>query len=135
VSDDAARLRVLIVDDEPLIVWSLSQTLSSCGDIVTEAGTGEAALQSLGAAPAPDVVLLDYHLPDSCDLRLLSTVKRLAPSSHVILMSAYCSPEMAQDAPAVGAHRVVGKPLDMNDVPAMVREAAASGSHLRSTIW
>jgi two-component system, NtrC family, response regulator AtoC len=129
MSNDAARLRVLVVDDEPLIVWSLVQTLSTCGEIVSEAGTGEAALQSLGAEPEPDVVLLDFHLPDSSDLRLLSTVKRLAPHSHVILMSAYCTPEMRENALAVGAYRVVGKPLDMNDVPAMVREAAGVRPH------
>jgi DNA-binding NarL/FixJ family response regulator len=122
-------LRVLIVDDEPLICWSLAETLGECGEVVTEASDGEAAVRALANAPAPDVVLLDYQLPDSRDLRLLSTVRRLAPHSRVILMSAYCTPEIAKQALALGAYRVVSKPIDMHDVPALVREAAGSHPH------
>jgi DNA-binding NtrC family response regulator len=126
---DSPPLRVLVVDDEPLIVWSLAQTLAACGEIVSEATTGEATVRSLEAPPEPDVVLLDYQLPDSSDLGLLSTVKRLAPHAQVILMSAYFTPEMAKDALAIGACGVIGKPIDMRDVPALVRTAANSCAH------
>jgi DNA-binding NtrC family response regulator len=97
--------------------------------VVTQAGNGAAAVCALADAPQPDVVLLDYHLPDSHDLRLLATVKHLAPHSQVILMSAFCTPEMTGQALAQGAYRVVAKPFDMYDVPALVRDAAASPIH------
>ena len=116
-------LRVLVVDDEPLISWSLSQTLSDSGDIVREASTAAAATQALTECREPiDVVLLDYQLPDVHGLSLLSTVRRLSPTSRVILMSAHATPEIAKEALALGAARVVAKPIDMRDVPALVHD-------------
>ena len=57
---------MLIVDDEPLIRWSLAETLTDSGHSVIEAGDGEAAVRMLTDADRPfDVVLLDYRLPDS----------------------------------------------------------------------
>lgn len=118
-------LRVLVVDDEPLICWSLSETLRGDGHIVTEARTGAAAVRALSDARGPiDVVLLDFKLPDVHDLSLLSTVRRLSPSSRVILMSAYATPDIACEALALGAAGVVNKPIDMHDVPALVHDAA-----------
>src|SRR5581483_3531585 len=114
----SAPLRVLVVDDEPLMCWSLAETLAERGDIVTEAESGAA-----GAREPIDVVLLDYNLPDVRDLSLLATVRRLSPSSRVILMSAYATPELAEHALALGAVRVVNKPIDMHDVPALVHDA------------
>ena len=120
-------LRVLVVDDEPLVCWSLAQTLGECGDIVTEARTGAAAIRAMTDAPEPaDVVLLDYYLPDSRNLALLATLRRLFPSSRVILMSANFQPETAGDALALGAYCVIHKPIDMHDVPALVHGAVSS---------
>ena len=76
-------LRVLIVDDEPLICWSIAETLAYRGDTVIEAGTGAQAIRALADAAAPvDVILLDYQLPDVRSLALLSTVRRLWPGSR-----------------------------------------------------
>ena len=125
----SAPLRVLVVDDEPLMCWSLTETLGDDGDVVTEAQSGHAAIGVLAEAPEPDVVLLDYHLLDSQNLDLLSMVKRLAPHSQIIVMSAYCTPEITKQALALGACRVVSKPINMCDVPAIVREAAGSSLH------
>lgn len=122
-------LRVLVVDDEPLVCWSLAQTLVECGDIVTEARTGAAAIRAMTDALEPaDVVLLDYYLPDSRNLALLATLKRLSPSSRVILMSANFQPETAGDAMAMGAYCVIHKPIDMHDVPALVHGAVRSSA-------
>ncbi len=129
MSNTPAPLRVLIVDDEPLICWSLAETLSDSGDLVTDVKSARAAIHALANAPEPDVVLLDYQLPDSGGFGLLATVKRLAPGSQVILMSAHYTPEMAKEALALGAYRVLSKPIDMKDVPVLVREAAMSRVH------
>jgi CheY-like chemotaxis protein len=68
---NSPQLRVLIVDDEPLIRWSLAETLMDSGHAVVEAGDGEAAVRMLTDADRPfDVVVLDYRLPDSNDLNL-----------------------------------------------------------------
>jgi DNA-binding NtrC family response regulator len=124
MSHSSPSHRVLIVDDEPLIRWALQQTLTDSGDIVSEAGSAESALQLLKDANAPDVVLLDYFLPDSCDFRLLATVKRLVPRAQVIVMSAHCTPEIVRQAMLCGAHDVVQKPFEMDGVSALVSSAA-----------
>ena len=89
--------------------------------------------RSFGAAiqqaPEPfDVVLLDYRLPDSADLRLLENVRRLAPSSQVIMITAHNSPELAQGAAALGAYRVVSKPFEVESLAALVHEAQQDAS-------
>jgi len=122
-------LQVLVVDDEPLICWSLAETLRARGDTVMEASSGTTAVRALSEAATPfDVVLLDYQLPDHHDLSLLSTVRTLWPASRVILMSAHLTPEIAREALSVGASRVMDKPVDMRDVPALVHGVAMAPS-------
>ncbi len=119
-------LRVLVVDDEPLIRWSLCETLSDCGHVVREAGDGASALRTLSAEPDRfDVVILDYHLPDSHDLGLLSAIRQQAPQAAVIMMTAFNTPEMADGADRIGAYRVVSKPFEVQDMANLVLEAYA----------
>ena len=124
--EKSPRLRVLIVDDEPLIRWSLAETLADCGHIPSEAGDGIAALQSLRDHGAPDVVLLDYRLPDSNDLTLLTTIRRVAPRAAVIMMTAYGTAEITAGALELGVFRVVMKPFEVHDISDLVLEAYAS---------
>jgi two-component system nitrogen regulation response regulator GlnG len=124
-----APINVLVVDDEALIRWSLSEVLSSCGHRVVEAGSARTALDAIHAAGEPfDVVLLDYRLPDCANLDLLSTIRRRSPASAIVMMTAYGAGDLAQEAQALGAYRVLHKPLDMHDVDSLVRDAYA-GAH------
>jgi len=120
-------LRVLVVDDEPLIRWSVAETLMDSGCDVFEAGNGAGALHALiEPRHRVDVVLLDYRLPDSRDLALLSTIRRIAPQTRVILMTAFGTPEVAKGALDLGAYRVVNKPIEMSDLGTLVQQAYAS---------
>jgi two-component system response regulator AtoC len=124
-------IRVLIVDDEPLIRWSVAETLTDSGDQVIEAGDAKQALEVLTAASeAVDVVLLDYRLPDSNDLRLLATVRRVASGSQVIVMTAHGTHEITTAALALGAYGVVSKPFDLDDLASLVRQAHAARTML-----
>jgi two-component system response regulator HydG len=116
-------LRVLVVDDEALIRWSLSETLSDAGHAVEEAGDGAAALRALDEHGPFDVVVLDYRLPDSNDLNLLASIRRLAPRAAVVMMTAYGTPEVTSGALALGAYRVVPKPFEIRDLAALVTQA------------
>lgn len=117
----ASRRRVLVVDDELLIRWSLCETLSDRGFSVAEAEDGKGAVRALtDGAELPDVVLLDFRLPDSDDLNLLSRIISLVPHGRVILMTAYGTPELASAALERGAFRVIHKPFEMQDVTALV---------------
>ena len=119
-------LRVLIVDDEPLIRWSMSETLEHVGYTVTEASDAKETLRRLSGGPVPDVILLDFRLPDSNDLKLLETIRRIAPESRVIMMTACGTPAVQAGALELGAYRVVTKPLEMSDLALLVRQAYES---------
>ena len=121
-----SRLRVLVVDDEPLIRWSLCETLEQWSHTVVEAGDAKSTVQALSAGGPFDVVLLDYRLPDSNDLNLLATVRRLTPASAVIMMTAFGAPEVVAGAVKLGAYRVIPKPFEVHDVAALVLEAHAA---------
>ena len=118
----AARcLRVLVVDDEPLIRWSIAETLGAAGHRVIEAQDAASALKALAAAPEPDLVLLDFRLPDSNDLGLLADIRRIAPAATVIMMTAFGTPDVTAGALKLGASKVLNKPFNMHDLEGVVR--------------
>lgn len=122
-----SRLRVLVVEDEPLIRWSIAETLARIGHTVIEADDAKSAVRALGEMPEPaDVVLLDYRLPDSNDLTLLAAIRRLAPTSAVVMMTAYGTPDVTRRALDLGAYGVVDKPFDMQDLEPMLLDAYAA---------
>lgn len=118
---DTSHRRALVVDDELLIRWSLSETLADRGFTVFEAEDGQGAVRALTDAPElPEVVLLDFRLPDSNDLNLLSRIVSMVPQGRVILMTAYGTPELANAALERGAFRVLHKPFEMQDITTLV---------------
>ena len=115
---------MLVVDDEPLIRWSVLETLEQSGHAVAEAGDRAGALRSVSSANQPfDVVLLDYRLPDSNDLALLAAIRQLAPTTAVIMMTAFGTPEVTAGALQLGAFRVVPKPFEIDEMAALVLQA------------
>jgi len=122
-------LRVLVVEDELLIRWAISETLAHAGHTVIEAEDGATAVQALAdSAQLVDAVLLDYRLSDSNDLTLLASIRRLSPHSPVILMTAYGTPEVTKGALELGAYRVMSKPFEMHDLEGLLLQACGSGS-------
>ncbi len=104
--------RVLVVDDEPLIRWSIAETLSGLGLEVEQAGDAASALCHIVASPRGfDVILLDLRLPDMRDLSLMGTVRQLQPGASVILMTAFGSDDVVERAIALGAQTVLLKPF------------------------
>ena len=123
--------RVLVVDDERLIRWSVAEGLTEAGVTVVEASNGREALRAVREA-APDVIVLDYRMPDSNDLTLLASIRSLAPRSQVILMTAFGTPEVVMGALDLGAFCVVSKPFEVSELVALVGQAHASGQYLES---
>jgi DNA-binding NtrC family response regulator len=123
VNRKESPLRVLVVDDEPLIRWSLVETLTELGYVTVEAGDAASALRALDEHDGFDAVVLDYRLPDSNDLALLATIRRRVPDAPVIMMTAFGTPEVTGGAMKLGAYRVVPKPFDMHDMAALVEQS------------
>jgi two-component system, NtrC family, response regulator AtoC len=122
---NSAVLRVLVVDDEPLIRWSLAETLTDRGHRVVE--TGDACSTRDAINEDFDVVLLDYRLPDSDNLSLLASIRDRAPRTQVILMTAFGGPDVVRGALELGAYRVISKPFDLKTVADLVAQAYANG--------
>jgi DNA-binding NtrC family response regulator len=117
-------LRILLVDDEPLIRWSMAEALGARGYLVVEAGDARGACNAVRDTPFEfDVVLLDYRLPDSDDLSLLASIRQQSPHTQVILMTAFGTSELVRGALDLGAFRVVGKPFDVDELADLVAEA------------
>jgi DNA-binding NtrC family response regulator len=121
---EAPRPRVLVVDDEPLIRWSLAEVLSENGYSVVEAGTGRAAIQEAGLSDPFNVIVLDLRLPDTDSLSLLARLRELAPRARIIMMTAHGTDEVAEEAHARGAYGFVHKPFEMSVMASLVTEAS-----------
>ena len=120
--------RVLIVDDEPLVRWAIGEVLDELGYETREAGDAAAARRAILTAPtAPDLVLLDLHLPDSDDLRLASFIRARAPGASIVVMTAYGTANIVHRAADLGI-TVVHKPFDMGDLISIVERALAPRS-------
>ena len=123
-------LRVLVVEDEQLLQWAISETLSTSGSTVSLASNAAAALEALTTAePAFDVVLLDLCLPDSRDLALLSTICRRWPDTAVVIMTAHAAPEVLAGARALHVQAILAKPFDLHGLPAILRAAYQHRHH------
>ena len=120
------QLAVLVVDDEPLIRWSLRQALIDRGHSVATAANGADAINEIANAGRTfDVVILDYRLPDRQDLSLLEDVRRLSPGSVVMMMTAFGDDNMRTGAVDRGARAVVDKPFRVTSFVSLVESAAA----------
>ena len=112
---------ILVVDDEPLIRWSLTERLKSEGYEVCDAETGAAALDAL--SEGVDLVLLDYKLPDTDGVTVLRKIKEFDQDILVILLTAYASVETAVEAMKLGAYHFANKPFNLDEVVATVERA------------
>jgi DNA-binding NtrC family response regulator len=123
----SVRPVVLVIEDEALIRWALSEGLTESGYVVRSAGSAAEARTSLEAhAGAPMVVLLDLRLPDVADLSFLQEVRGRFPAVPVIMLTAHGSATDAAEAARLGAFRFVSKPFDIGAIVALVDEAWAS---------
>ena len=121
---------VVVVDDEALIRWALSQGLLEAGFPVMAAETGKEAKRLLETlAGTPRVVILDLRLPDVVDLSLLREIRTRWPDVPVVMMTAHGSSEDATAALRIGAYSFVSKPFDVPQMVALVGAAWAAGQH------
>ena len=117
--------RVLVVDDEALLRWSVAETLGDQGWQVTEAANAQSAMVAFpDIAAASGLVFLDLRLPDSDDLHVLAAMRRLSPDTPVILMTAHGTPDLAEAARALGAFAVLDKPFDMGELGPLAERAS-----------
>ena len=108
-------IRVLIVEDESLIRWTLRKTFEERGYQVTEAENGESATSALETGTF-DLVMLDYKLPDTTGLDILRRLHQDEFDGVVIMMTAYGTIEHAVEAIKLGAFDYVPKPFEVEEL-------------------
>ncbi len=114
-SEAAAVPKVLVVDDEPVVVNSIRKTLARKAYKVEEAFSGKEAL-SMIAKGTYDLVLLDMRLPDANGLELICDIRKRKPSLRVVIVTGYASIDTAVEAIKLGASDYVAKPFTPNEL-------------------
>jgi CheY-like chemotaxis protein len=118
----AAGPSILVVDDDADICRNLSDILTDVGYHVDTATGGQAALELVRQHPY-DVALLDLKMPDMDGLTLYREIKKLQADTVAIVVSAYASGAITEEALTAGAWQVLPKPLDLGRLLRLVGEA------------
>src|SRR5689334_17055111 len=114
--------KVLIVDDEKLVRWSLRQKCQEWGYQVVEAENGAAGLR-VAHNESPDLVLLDVRLPDIGGLEVLQQLKQNGDARAVIMITADPQLDDVKAALKLGAYDFVGKPIDFDELAVTTKNA------------
>jgi len=117
-----ARSRILVVDDERMIRWSIQQALSKDGHSVSTVETGEEALAQ-ATDEMPDLVFLDITLPGIDGIEVLRRLKALDPSATVVMVTATDDLKTAVEAMRLGAYDYVSKPFDLDRLRVIAQNA------------
>jgi DNA-binding response OmpR family regulator len=115
--------RVLVVEDEPVILRLLEETLAGDGADVVTVRDADAALAALGREKF-DVVLVDLLLPGQPGWRVLEQLRSGTDQAPVVVVSARATPSNLTRAFDLGAVDVFGKPFDPLELSACVNEVA-----------
>ncbi len=129
--------RILVVDDEHLIRWSLEQSLKKQGYDVSTAASGEEALRQV-QEDAPELMLLDIQLPGMDGLEVLEKVKEVDGDILVVMVTALGVLETAVKAMRLGAYDYINKPFNLDELSIIIKKALETRqlrkevAHLRS---
>lgn len=122
--------RILIVDDDRLVLATLGKGLRDAGYAVSEASDSAAALEQI-AAQRPDLAILDIRMPDMLGTRF---AERLAAEHAVpfMFLSAYGDPELIERASEIGALGYLVKPLDVPQIIPSIEAALARARQIQT---
>jgi DNA-binding response OmpR family regulator len=114
----AAVPKVLVVDDEPVVVNSIRKTLTRKMFTVEEAFSGREAMAKIAAEPF-DLVILDMRLPDANGLDLVEEIRERRPELRVLIVTGYASVDTAVEAIKRGADDYMPKPFTPDELTSM----------------
>ncbi len=116
------KAKILVVDDEKLLRWSLQQNLSKEGFTVITAEKGMQGLE-LFSEEQPDITLLDVHLPDISGINVLENIKKENRDAIIIMVTAFGDIQTAVKTIKIGAYDFVEKPFNMDKLKILIGKA------------
>ena len=128
------KRKVLIVDDEKLLRWSLSQKIAEWDFDTAEAENGQKALLS-AEEDTPDLVMLDVRLPDEKGTDVLRALKNRHPDLPVIMMTAHGVIDDVVLAMRRGAYDFITKPIDESKLQNTLKNALETASLKREVAF
>ena len=125
--------RLLLVDDDPEVAWSIGRCLTRAGFAVTTCGDGAEAIPLLGAHPF-DILVTDVQMPRLNGLALVDWVRRHRPSVRVVVITAYGSTAVRRVAVSKGAIHYVEKPVDPAILIEVLSDVSATGATFAGSV-
>ena len=126
LSEKREPVRILVIDDEPVIRDLLFDVLSRKGYAVDTAEDGPRGL-SKAELTSYNVVFTDIRMPGMSGVEVYKQLKLVSPETHVIVMTGYGLEEMIQEALDLGAFADIKKPFDLDVVYSLIERALESG--------
>jgi DNA-binding NtrC family response regulator len=117
--------KILVVDDDPGILETLSDVLAVTGYATSMASSGHAAIAKAKANKF-DLVLMDVRMPGLNGVQTLHALRALDPHVSVIMMTAYTGDELVEESQRTTGFEVLSKPLDLDRVLPLVRRIVTS---------
>ncbi|HUL60526.1 MAG TPA: sigma-54 dependent transcriptional regulator [Anaeromyxobacteraceae bacterium] len=117
-----AQPRILLVDDDPSVRFTIRRFLASNGYDVAVAESCAGAMEAFRASP-PDAAVLDYELPDGTALDLLRAMKEIDPLVPLVILTGHGSIDLAVRAVKDGAEHFLTKPADMTALTVTLQRA------------
>jgi two-component system nitrogen regulation response regulator GlnG len=125
--------KLLVIEDDADLQYSLGRTFDSSRLKVTTASTGEEALRLLPALQ-PDLVMMDLRLPGMSGLETLGRIRQANSNQLVILMTAFGTTRTAIEAMKLGAYDYVLKPFDVPRLKTTVSNAIKAAQDMRQAV-
>ena len=127
-SQDDRRLRVMIVDDEPIVGKRLTPALEKHGFEVEAFLDPSKALARLQEQDF-DIVVTDFRMEELDGIQVLTHIMESCPNTRVILITGYATVEVAREALVKGAFDFIAKPFKPKELRAVINKAALSLGH------
>lgn len=124
--------KVLLVDDQTIVLLGIAKLLEVSGDIEVLAmlSSGEACIEYLAEHPLPDVILLDIHMPEMNGIDVLKKINK-SYTAPVIFLTTFDDEYLCQQAEELGAKGLLRKNIGLEELLASILKVAAGG-HLFS---
>lgn len=129
------KYRILVVDDDEVILRTVSDFLANNGYAVLTAKDGSEAIAAIDLDPSLAVVLLDVVMPQAGGIEALIEIGKLKPHPAVIMMTVLEDQEVAQLAMKLGASDYLTKPVDFNALKASLSAAVNHFEYMKQSWW